>query len=339
MTSLRIVADDLTGALDAAAPFATPAQPVHLALGGTIEAAKQTISSESRELPLESARTALRAAFETSRRETDGRTLWFKKVDSVLRGWPVEETLELMRCLDLSACVFAPAFPEMGRRTVDGFHEVVDPERDGSWSPAAIHDLRDAFAAAGAPVAMLGESGATTGILMGDASEPGDLRGLVAQVPGRGVLWAGSRGLAEALCFPHPALVAPPVGAVVIGTSHPVTRRQAERLGKGDARPAVTVIDPVPVSADPAETLKRVRQEIGAMASPAEKALIVVGGNTLAAILDAVDAQSLACLGEIAPGLPLSGIRGGRFDGVTLITKSGGFGDAELLARLCGGAM
>lgn len=336
MSTVRILADDLTGALDAAAPFATPTHPVHLALGGTIEAAKQTISSESRELALDPARDAVRTAFEVLRPGTDEKTLWFKKVDSVLRGWPVEETLELMRCLGLPACVFAPAFPEMGRRTVDGRHEVADPERDGAWSPAAIHDLRHAFAAAGARVAMLGEGGVATGIMIGNAREPGDLRGMVAQAPRRGVLWAGSRGLAEALCFPHPPLVAPPVGAVVLGTSHPVTRRQAERLGNGDATAAATVIDPVPVSADPAETLRRVRQEIGAMAAPGEKALIVVGGNTLATVLDAVDAKSLACLGEIAPGLPLSRIAGGRFDGVTLITKSGGFGDVDLLARLCG---
>ena len=282
------------------------------------------------------ARAAVRAAFNILRPGTGEKTLWFKKVDSVLRGWPVEETLELMCCLDLPACVFAPAFPEMGRRTVDGRHEVADPERDGTWSPAAIHDMRDAFAAAGAEVAMLGEAGVASGIMIGNASEPGDLRGLVAQAPRRGVLWAGSRGLAEALCFPHPPLVAPTVGAVVLGTSHPVTRHQAEQLGRGDARHGVTVIDPVPVSSDSAETLKRVRQEIGAMDPPGDKALIVVGGNTLTATLEAIEAQSLACQGEIAPGLPLSTIIGGRFDGVTLITKSGGFGDGDLLARLCG---
>jgi len=335
MTSLRIVADDLTGALDAAAPFATPAKPVHLALGGAIEAAKQTISSESRELPVESARTALRAAFETSRPGTDDRTLWFKKVDSVLRGWPVEETLELMRCLDLPACVFAPAFPEMGRRTVNGYHEVADPERDGAWSPAAIHDLRDAFASAGARVAMLENAGRQQGVLIGDAAEPGDLRGLVARAPRR-VLWAGSRGLAEALSFPHLPLSVPAVAAFVLGTSHSVTRRQAERLREHLPAHDTTVIDPVPDCADAAETLERIRQKMAGMDHPDENALVVVGGNTLTAVLDAVNAQSLSCRGEVAPGLPLSTITGGRFDGVTLITKSGGFGDVELLVRICG---
>ena len=117
MSAVRILADDLTGALDAAAPFATSSHPVHLALGGPLDAGKQTISSESRELALEPARAAVRAAFNILRPGTGEKTLWFKKVDSVLRGWPVEETLELMCCLDLPACVFAPAFPEMGRRT------------------------------------------------------------------------------------------------------------------------------------------------------------------------------------------------------------------------------
>jgi D-threonate/D-erythronate kinase len=338
MTSLRIVADDLTGALDAAAPFATPTQPVHLALRGAIDARKQTISSESRELPLEKARTAVRAAFETSRSGTDDRTLWFKKVDSVLRGWPVEETLELMRRLELPACVFAPAFPEMGRRTVKGCHEVADPDRPGYWSPAAIHDLRKAFLAAGATVAMLGEAGMQQGILIGDAAEAGDLRGLVAQAPRR-VLWAGSRGLAEALCFPHLPCAVPPVAAFVLGTSHPVTRRQADHLRAGEASRDIIVIDPVPACADASETMMFIREHIAGMDHPGDRALVVVGGNTLTAVLSAVAARSLACQGEIAPGLPLSIIAGGRFDGVTMITKSGGFGEAELLTRLCAGSV
>lgn len=48
MISVRIIVDAVTDALDAAAPFATLAYPVHLALDGPPDHGKQTISSESR---------------------------------------------------------------------------------------------------------------------------------------------------------------------------------------------------------------------------------------------------------------------------------------------------
>lgn len=337
MTLVRILADDLTGALDAAAPFAASRRPVHLGLRSPLDAAKQTISSESRELSVGAARQAVRAALDRLRPGADAGTLWFKKVDSVLRGWPVDETLELMHSLELRACVFAPAFPEMARRTIDGFHEVADPKRPGEWLPASIHDLRAAFEAAGAQVGMLGDAGAESGILIGNAVKPGDLRTLISHTARCGVLWAGSRGLAEALCFPRPPIAIPPVGTVILGTNHPVTRRQVKRLRESDAAKAVTVIDPVPTSANASETVQRIGEELTGMDHPGETALIVVGGNTLTAVLAAIDAQSLACRGEIAPGLPLSTIIGGRFSGATLISKSGGFGDADLLARVCVG--
>jgi uncharacterized protein YgbK (DUF1537 family) len=334
LTTVRILADDLTGALDAAAPFATPANPVHLVLHNPLEVGKQTISSESREMGLDAARAAVRAAVEALRPGTEAGTLWFKKVDSVLRGWPVEETLELMRCLTVPYCVFAPAFPEMGRRTANGLHEVADPDRPGVWASAAIGDLRAAFEAAGAKVSML-RDGAADGILIGDAAEPGDLRSLVSHAPRRGVLWAGSRGLAEALCAPRTPIVAREVGTVVIGTTHPVTRRQIERLREIPASSNLRLIDPVPDADGPEKTLRCLHQEMAAMDHPAGKALVVVGGNTLTAVLSAIRAQSLACIGEIAPGLPVSTIAGGRFNGTMLVTKSGGFGDGDLLVRLC----
>lgn len=335
MTGIRILADDLTGALDAAAPFATPEEPVHLsvdpsrALGG----AKRTASSESRDSPLPIALDAVRDSSARLLTGTDERTLWFKKVDSVLRGWPVEETLELMRLLGLPLCLFAPAFPEMGRRTIGGFHQTADQERPGLWEPAAIHDLLGAFQAAGARARLLGRDVAAAGILIGDAEEAADLRALVGQVPKDGVLWAGSRGLAEALCPPRRPIPCPRIGTIVVGTSHPVSRRQVQSLlqaGLAD----LSLIDPVPASRDAEETADQLRQAIRSLEHPGSRALIVVGGNTLATVLAAAEADALACLGEIAPGLPLSRIVGGRIAGVELVTKSGGFGAADLFMQL-----
>jgi len=41
-------------------------------------------------------------------------------------------------------------------------------------------------------------------------------------------------------------------------------------------------------------------------------------------------AQALRVTGRLAPGLPRSVLRGGRWDGVTIISKSGAFGPPGL---------
>jgi uncharacterized protein YgbK (DUF1537 family) len=37
---------------------------------------------------------------------------------------------------------------------------------------------------------------------------------------------------------------------------------------------------------------------------------------------------------EIVPGIPCGVIRGGAFDGISAVTKSGGFGDADALIQV-----
>ena len=60
--------------------------------------------------------------------------------------------------------------------------------------------------------------------------------------------------------------------------------------------------------------------------------LILTGGDTAVAVLEAIEAESITLTGdEIAAGIPIGKINGGRMDGVTLITKAGGFGGKETL--------
>lgn len=63
-------------------------------------------------------------------------------------------------------------------------------------------------------------------------------------------------------------------------------------------------------------------------------ALILSGGATAEAVLDAMDITLLTVQGEILPGLPLS-----LADGRQIITKSGGFGAADTLLMLVNGRM
>ena len=62
--------------------------------------------------------------------------------------------------------------------------------------------------------------------------------------------------------------------------------------------------------------------------------LILTGGDTARAVCLALGAQALEIEREAAPGIPISRLRGGKWDGLTVVTKAGGFGDAETLARI-----
>jgi uncharacterized protein YgbK (DUF1537 family) len=62
--------------------------------------------------------------------------------------------------------------------------------------------------------------------------------------------------------------------------------------------------------------------------------LIGAGGETLRGLCVALGAHSLEVQGRIQPGLPHSILRGGRWDGVTVVSKSGAFGSPTLLRDL-----
>ena len=62
--------------------------------------------------------------------------------------------------------------------------------------------------------------------------------------------------------------------------------------------------------------------------------LFLTGGSTARAVLDSLDATALHMAGEeIAPGIPLATVNGGRADGVTAVTKAGGFGNEQAIIK------
>ena len=54
--------------------------------------------------------------------------------------------------------------------------------------------------------------------------------------------------------------------------------------------------------------------------------LVLVGGETAAAVFRALQASGLALVGEIQPGLPFGRLLDGPFAGLPIATKAGGFG-------------
>lgn len=223
---LIIVADDLTGAMDAAAPLAERGL-VSWVVADAERCTPQTlppaqvvsINAGSRHLPKEEAAERMRAL--SSELLDAGCEILIKKIDSTLRGNAVAETLALLEASGRLAAVIAPAFPRQGRTLVAGgvhVHGVplaqTELARD-TLSPPPTEPLHVLFRAA-APQAevSLVARGASLAvsrvgprqILVVDAASDEDLRSTLRSLRSqlRDTLLVGSAGIAEAVahtCF------------------------------------------------------------------------------------------------------------------------------------------
>ena len=296
---LRLLADDLTGALDSAARFVPLVGAVPAIWSGSVPAGTVAFDSGTRDLDAASAAAAMRGLTGV----LSCGTIAFKKIDSAWRG---HVAMELDACrAGFDRCVIAPAFPAQGRVTRGGRQWVGD---------------RDA----GAPVPML------------DAETDADLDAIVAQgraLPGR-VLWVGTGGLAGALAGrrPVPCPVLPQPIVALIGSDHPTTLAQ---VAPHRLRPNVVMADLPPGIAREAALQVITARFVAVLTEiPRPGTLFVTGGATLRALCEALGANGLTVDGEVEPGVPTSILRGGAWDGQRIVSKSGGFGDSGLLVRL-----
>lgn len=350
MTALRLLADDLTGALDAAArfvPLVGPVPtiwkpPVALPCSVAIDAGTRGLAeAEARRL------IALLAPL------LEGAEPAFKKIDSLLRG---HVAAELAVCLpDFDHCVIAPAFPAQGRVTAGGRQFRAEA---GEWWDVGL-DLAAALAAEGIRVRLCRPGDiAPEGVSLWDGETDAELDAVVAEgrvLPGR-VLWCGTAGLAGALAghgaAPVPLLPSPVLA--LIGSDHPVSVAQlstawkqvhriiqggveeaapiARRLAHGNAAVAVVVPPGASREAAAAHIAASFARLLAGLDRPGT--LAVSGGETVRAVCDALGATMLEVDGELEPGVPTSLLRGGRWHGLRVVSKSGAFGQSSWLARL-----
>ena len=355
MTSLRLLADDLTGALDTAAEFVGLTGPVQAFWHGAIPSV----------LPVNAALDSGTRELDTSRAVATvhhlaphfaGSDIAFKKIDSLLRGHTIAELAACMRGEGWRYCALAPAFPFQGRITRAGQQYARDP--DGNWRPAG-DDLVDALLAAGVN-AQPGRlnTDLARGISVFDAETDDDLRQVAAAVRRcpHPVLWAGTGGLAQALAGQTPLTLPRPEPILgLFGSDHATTAEQLATCAPHwmhvrDASPAI--VDAITASLDangialvsfdlPAGTSRpaaavRIAAAFGQLAGvlPAPGTLITAGGETLRSLCQALGATSLEVQGRIVPGVPCSVMCGGRWNGVTVVSKSGAFGHPNLLRDL-----
>jgi D-threonate/D-erythronate kinase len=361
MTIVRIVADDLTGALDAAAPLVGVAGPMAViwdesAAGAVRGSFALDSESRDREVPSASLLAALR-----------GPDLGYKKIDSLLRGRTVDEIAACLEGGDFASAVIAPAFPAQ-QRIMQGGRQHWRPTATTAWRPVEV-DLMAELRRRGLPIrhAPSADRIAGRGFFLCDATAEEDLSAIVRAgraLPGP-LLWIGTAGLARALAGPaahsHPTPVPAPL-LLVIGSHHPVTLAQVaqlaahapteallsirlnisdpavavERLAAALAaqrRAALVFALPDGTGADVAGPLfdRVMALAIGRIAPP--RCLIVTGGATLFRLVRALDARALLVTGELLPGIAISLLEGGRWPGATVLSKSGAFGAPDLLVR------
>lgn len=349
--TLRLLADDLTGALDSAAMFASSVDPIRIDLGtGDPKGFKGfgwVVPTRERDA------TTARAMFEAALPRLEGASRAFLKLDSLLRGpWPSAIAAAASSTL-FDLIVIAPAFPAMGRVTRQGQTFVRSASgAERPVGPNIFEALRDAGV----------ESASVKGrVVISDAETDTDLARLVAFTGDAGtILWCGSAGLAQAAAGKkQPELPLPPGSSLaIIGSHHPVTRAQIAavsatwpdtvvmlegnepnipqriattltQMGRALIYFALPEMAPDDAAAAISDSLAGFLPHL----APPDR-LVAGGGETLMAICKILGATALDVSGTVCPGMPLSRFVGGCWDGVTAITKSGAFGDSDKLRKI-----
>ncbi|HVG27422.1 MAG TPA: four-carbon acid sugar kinase family protein [Acidobacteriaceae bacterium] len=354
---LLIVADDLTGACDAAVAFTGHTDPVHVDLAGALPSGPgiAAISTSSRDLPPAEAHARLAALASHLSPATEV----FKKIDSVFRGNTFAEILSAIELFPAALVILAPAYPAVGRRLHDGVLHIQHPSEtqtlpiastlldrgcrleriaSGLLPDALAHKLRQALARG-------------RKVFLCDATDQPHLEAVVQAVRSlqTRTLWIGSGGLAHALSSEAPskpvATPSPPrPGHTVffIGSDHPVTSEQVRYFQqKSTLKPTLcSSFDAIShhdllLYVLRERTLKEHIQASLAHLDPLQTAcLFMTGGDTALFVCHALQITSLRLTHEFAPGVPLGIAEGGPFHGTPVILKSGGFGEPHLISNI-----
>jgi uncharacterized protein YgbK (DUF1537 family) len=354
------LADDLTGALEIGAKFAARgiASPVttHPDVDPLGAERMQVIDTETRHLPAEEAgRRVLSLAREARRL---GARLLYLKTDSTLRGNIASELEALRKAWPESRLVYVPAYPRLGRTVRDGqlyvdglavdrtafARDPLNPVRQShiptllqSGCEGPVWALRvEELAAAAEPAIYVcdaeteAEVARAASFTLDEAFNEATCR-----------LAAGPAAFAEALAAVlRPGHVPAPVWPVVRtclvvnGSRHEVSLSQVRHAQACDClndRWQLLALPEAQGESGLAYAACVARAAIAAIARIQPAGLVVFGGDTALAILNALGCARLEPLGEILPGVPISRLAGRP---LLLITKAGGFGPPDLLYEL-----
>lgn len=331
---IALIADDLTGALDSAAPFAARGLRTEVALSPkAIDAIDPAgldvlaVTTNSREIDEADAVGAVESA--VLRLRTLQPRIVFKKIDSRLKGHIRAETLSCALHLRRPNWLVAPAIPAFGRIT-----------RKGQVEGFGVD----------APIDIAGRLAHSAQIP--DIARQEDFTPLAdAVLADRSLLAIGARGFAEALAErlggapltpPQPA--APTLFA--IGSVDPITRAQLARLTShigllenaeqdswGDKNIVILSTPKLvgEVAVAPAQDFARRAARCISALQP--NTVVVTGGETAALVLATLDIAHMEVEGETLPGVGQALART-SYGPLRILTKSGGFGSPDMLVEI-----
>jgi uncharacterized protein YgbK (DUF1537 family) len=262
-STVFIIADDLTGACDAASPFAMRRMCTRVALDPEWLPQSEVLALDigSRDVTVEAARIRIRAALEVAHHRKPH--LLLKKIDSVFRGNTVEEVKTCLNLLPHKFAILAPGYPPLGRRVRDGRLHVCHLAGQSTLDIASqlsdydikFRTLKLASMTNSTPLAerMIRAKEDGLRLVLCDTETEQDLDEIVhaGLHSSLDLIWMGSAGLAHALAktqASHPEEATwPPVeirGAIIfcIGSDHPVTLEQIRNL-KQTRDPAELFLD------------------------------------------------------------------------------------------------
>ncbi len=349
MTTLRLIADDLTGALDTAAQFTGRIGPLPVLLDRSTAAPE---SSYALNLSCRDGdeKTAV-ACTRDSLRCYSGADLAFKKIDSLLRGHWAAELAEIVKSGMFRRIVLAPAVPAQGRLTRGGLQMLAQSSGD----PVLIKDIAAELERHG-----VSSRGVDCEVVVLDAESDTDLDAIAKRYANEpATLWCGAAGLARALAR-EPPRAAQPLNQphlVIVGSRHPVTLRQVEVFGA--ARPdclapmadepgfvdrvrttlmtfgCCVVLPALPSGLTETEAAERIARGVERLAGrlPPLGGLTVIGGETFAALCRVLKATRLSVDGEFLHGVPVSRMESGLWSGTFCASKSGAFGEPDWLLK------
>ncbi|MDH7809499.1 MULTISPECIES: four-carbon acid sugar kinase family protein [unclassified Rhizobium] len=330
---LAILADDLTGALDAGAPFAARGMHVEIALclesiGEALREGPDVVSISLGTRELNEADASLRTSATLA--SLPSGTRLFKKIDSRMKGNIAAE----LDSTPYTKALVAPAIPEFDRRVVTGHIEGF-----GIDEPISITSRLASHAARA---------------VVPDVRSQSDMRQWLEWAERGNVdLLVGARGLAEALaerltssaCVRRAEIPGCPT-LLVIGSRDPITLRQIEELRAAHPlqyfaapngklkeclsnMPVVTVVQAVP--GEEVVTAADVSQALADSVFSGENntTLVLSGGATAEAVLGTLRIKRFRLIGECLPGLGLA-----HAHGRCIIAKSGGFGAPDTLVKI-----
>ena len=258
------------------------------------------------------------------------------KIDSTLRGnWASE--VRARRLATGRRLIVLPGWPDMGRTCVQGVLRVFD-------EPAGV--VRDQLLeatliphAAGLR-AWWSTSGSVAVCDVPDTEAMEELAATIAGFDASRVLVAGPAGPLAAVCWAllggrPPAPTRPQIGLpalVVCGSANPVSHRQLGQLRMTHPEVEVLSVPPAAGDLDSAAAVALAAEARRRIVAAPPATLVIIGGDTAAAVLG--DGPRRVG-GMIAPGMPWS--RDPDGGGPLVITKAGGFGGVDALARLFAG--